>query len=261
MNRRNFLSLTLAGTAVASLWSRSSLAVPPGIGIDVPVSFAEGQTVQTLDEISESLPVSQGIQAAYQDERAKAKTILEGSPDSVSPYEVALYFEKLRGGFFDDHYGEDAWMYSQEWPVRANPVIVSFFDATTLRQPAGDQTAWCAAFVNWCITRSGSKEGSHSAASASFRTWGTATNDPRPGDLIVFTHKTRPAQGHVAFFVSREDGGYRVLGGNQMPLRTQLPDGTYEARNTGEVNTKYFPVEGKDLKFHSFRTSTVLHKT
>lgn len=261
MNRRHFLTLTLAGTAAASLWSRSSLAIPPGIGMDAPVSFVEGETVPTLDEISASLPTTQGVQDAYAEEREKAKAILAGSPDTLTPFEVALYFEKLGSGLFNDQYGDDAWLYAQEWPERANPVIVSFFDATSLPVISGDQTAWCAAFVSWCITRSGSKEGAHSAASASYRKWGTATDDPKPGDLVVFQHKRKPGQGHVAFFVSRVGGGFMLLGGNQMPLRAQLPDGTYEARNTGEVNMKYFPVEGKDLKFHSFRTSSVLHKT
>lgn len=71
---------------------------------------------------------------------------------------------------------------------------------------------------------------------------------------MVFQHKHDAWKGHVGFFISRTAGGTYVLGGNQMPLRRDLPPGTYEARNTGEVNVKLLPDNGKDLKLHSFRT-------
>ena len=98
-----------------------------------------------------------------------------------------------------------------------------------------------------------------SAASASFRSWGAKTDDPKPGDIVVFQHKRESWRGHVGLFVSRVQNGIYVLGGNQMPVRAQLPDGTYERRNTGEVNVKRMPFNGRDLKFHSFRTDPSLH--
>ena len=58
MDRRHFLTLALASTATASLWSRQTQAVPPGTGTEQPVQFAEGEIVPTLDEISATLSVS-----------------------------------------------------------------------------------------------------------------------------------------------------------------------------------------------------------
>ena len=180
---------------------------------------------------------------------------------------VAQFFADLRQGELNTALGGDAHLYGEEWPVRANPVIVSFFDATTLRTPAGDQTAWCAAFVNWCIVRSRQdrpdmqKLLAHtaSAASETFRNWGQKTDTPRPGDIVVFQHKRESWRGHVGFFVSRVSDGIYVLGGNQMPARAKLPDGTYEKRNTGEINVRRMGMTGADLNFHSFRTDPSLH--
>jgi hypothetical protein len=61
-------------------------------------------------------------------------------------------------------------------------------------------------------------------------------------------------RGHVGFFVSRVNDGIYVLGGNQMPARAKLTDGTYETRNTGEINVSRMRVAGADLNLHSFHT-------
>lgn len=134
--------------------------------------------------------------------------------------------------------------------MRANPVRVGFFDATNLRAPSGDETAWCAAFVNWCVTQADrGNRATGSAASSSSRTWATATDNPATGDIAVFKHRRMPDKGRVAFVVSKTSNDVFVLGESQMPLTRRRPDGTYEAKNTGEVNTKFFPLVGKDRSY------------
>src|SRR5437763_10958974 len=76
-------------------------------------------------------------------------------------------------------YNPSSGKYQEAWPqpdpshpTYANPVIVAFFLATNLK-PAGDTTAWCAAFVNWCLQRAGLPT-TKSASSQSFvnQDWG-----------------------------------------------------------------------------------------
>jgi hypothetical protein len=144
-------------------------------------------------------------------------------------------------------YGSELRPFAREWPVRANPLISHFFSAT-LTKPQGDTTAWCAAFMNWCLLRShanasdevGASPGyysvsgkkfsdenltkfsTNSASSGSFRCWDPISS-PRRGNIVVFknagTDSLTPAcqgQGHVAFFLSIPRAGWvRVLGGNQ----------------------------------------------
>jgi uncharacterized protein (TIGR02594 family) len=254
-------------TAAAVFGGQSAIAVPGNAGLSEPVAFKEQKPVPTLDQLAEQERAAKGIEAPYLSEIKKGREILAACPAKQNTLQIAQYFADLRQGAFDEIHGPDGHQYALEWPVRANPVIVSFFDATTLRKPNGDQTAWCAAFVNWCIVQgrkgrsdaAGLPAHTASAASETFRRWGAATSDPKPGDIVVFQHKRSAWQGHVGFFVSRSGNSIYVLGGNQMPLRARLPDGTYERRNTGEVNVKAMPLDGRDLKFHSYRTDASLH--
>ncbi|MGL4966770.1 MAG: CHAP domain-containing protein [Inquilinus sp.] len=270
MRRRDLLAG--AGGALAGMEQLGrtvpAWAVPEGIGVLPPLDFfSEGQPVPTTDEMFRG---TRGIRPPTDDEYKLATKILDGSPKTprtTKPSDVAQYFEQLRNGEFSDTFGADSYLYATEWPVRANPVIVSFFDSTRLRTPRGDQTAWCAAFVNWCIMRAredvSDRDGllpeTRSAAAYSFRDWGQETTSPLEGDLVCFGHRRHSDRGHVGFYVGRTDSGVYCLGGNQMPMRAKLADGTYDVVNTGEINTKLFPFRGRDLEFISFRTDPSLH--
>lgn len=85
----------------------------------------------------------------------------------------------------------------------------------------GDETPWCAAFVNWVLEHAG-VDGTGSAMARSFTHWGDSVPNPeieaRPGDVCVLWRKSRTsASGHVGFFQRFERGGKRIclLGGNQ----------------------------------------------
>ena len=83
-----------------------------------------------------------------------------------------------------------------------------------------DETAWCAAFVNWCLKQAG-EEGTGSALARSFVNWGVPCDD-RLGAICVIKYKGHAdantgsrAGFHVGFLVRVTSHSYRILGGNQ----------------------------------------------
>ena len=69
-----------------------------------------------------------------------------------------------------------------------NPRIVEYLQSTTLEAPmrTNDETAWCSAFVNWCVERAG-YEGTDSAWAKSWLNWGKAIPKPRRGCVVILT--------------------------------------------------------------------------
>lgn len=85
------------------------------------------------------------------------------------------------------------------------------------------RTEWCAAFINAILARH-NIPGSDSVSeyplmARSFLEWGNPVDEPRRGDIVVFTRGNSNWQGHVAIYLSTvERNGqlyYRILGGNQ----------------------------------------------
>lgn len=210
----------------------------------MPEDLAAFDKVPAVTDYSEGTVV--GIARPTTQEVELATKILIAAPygaiPGTTPLKVAQYFLEVSKGT----YGAELRKFTREWPVRANPVIHHLFIATKTF-PEGDTTAWCAAFVNWCIARSLAKQPemigtapgyfvnkgmafdpailvgtSRSAASGSFRCFPDKEGNPAAGDLIVWQTpgtegmtKHCYGTGHVAFFLGRENGRYRVLGGNQ----------------------------------------------
>ncbi len=80
-------------------------------------------------------------------------------------------------------------------------------------------TPWCAGFVNSVLNASGAK-GTGSLAAKSYLNYGTKTDQPTKGDIVVFndlTGQNRPSHGHVGFVdhIDQKTGTVTVLGGNQ----------------------------------------------
>ena len=84
-----------------------------------------------------------------------------------------------------------------------------------------DETAWCSAFANWVIEKSG-YQGTNSAWALDWRNWGIKSN-PRRGALAVFKrfvikNGVRKTYGHVGFYLGKDTeqpGKIKILGGNQ----------------------------------------------
>lgn len=140
-----------------------------------------------------------------------ANVILDAAPTS-SPFDVALYFESLKDK------NENGDPFNCRWPVRANPVILAFFTATTTGNPGSDSVSWCSAFVNWCLQRA-NRARTNCAVAQSFLCYSKATS-PAVGQIAVFK-KTggsgccSETGGHVAFYLGESGDEIHILGGNQ----------------------------------------------
>ena len=270
MNRRAFLAIMGAATATigdASLAQDSEdfrlLGDIPPLPTDLqPFANSPPAPIILTDPVGTAMPTTDEIDYAIQ--------ILFGAPHNCSPLEVAEYFLSVGDG--TSRFGPSVRQFAREWPVRANPVIYHFFTATKTR-PAGDTTAWCAAFTNWCILRSkASQQGeigdkpdfftssglpfpvaslqrfsSNSASSGSFRCY-TPTDDPKKGDLVVLADQGTEGlsaqcrgTGHVGFYLDHSEGWVTMLGGNQSAPRTG-----------GAVTKAKYKMTGPRSRFYRF---------
>jgi CHAP domain len=221
-------------------------------------------------EFANEVSVQGTLQPSLQENEIASEIIKAvDSSGKVRPIEVAGFLLDVARG----KYGDDWRPYTRAWPVdaHANPLILDFFRATKTH-PVGDTTAWCAAFINWCILKGhkgsvpeGGSPGTSSAASSSFREWGTGvltydnasssllgSSQPRAGDLAVFAEVRQdgsldPIHGHVGFFLDMDSARVRVLGGNQFEGHPIVH----------AINVKWIPKNGF-LRLHSIRTDKSL---
>jgi uncharacterized protein (TIGR02594 family) len=194
-------------------------------------------------------PQPTGGNAPRNEEVVKAFRLLLGASGKKTPIDVASYFSRLE----DRNNKTDKWLYREEWPTpgRANPLIVGFFSMTQQLPSEGDQTPWCAAFVNFCLFAAGI-EGTSNALSGNFRNFGSPTDNPKRGDIVVFREKGLrgdEGHGHVGFFYAADGETVQVLGGNQR-----------SPGSTGGVKIAKFPKIGSSLELHSFRSVSSFKK-
>jgi len=81
--------------------------------------------------------------------------------------------------------------------------------------------AWCAAFVNAVLHKSG-YDTTDSLMARSFLNYGKKARKPEEGDIVVLTRGRSSATGHVGFFLGYDETGQyvKVLGGNQGKMVT-----------------------------------------
>jgi uncharacterized protein (TIGR02594 family) len=98
----------------------------------------------------------------------------------------------------------------------SNPLIVKWFQ----NWGAGWQTddsrlAWCSVFMNQICNESGVVF----SGLLNARSWlkeGEETNDPKPGDFVIFWRgKIDGWQGHIALYIREDENFVWCLGGNQ----------------------------------------------
>ena len=95
-----------------------------------------------------------------------------------------------------------------------NPRIIQYHACTSLKA-TDDETAWCSAFVNWCMNQAGIK-GTNSAAARSWLDWGAVLEEPVEGCVVIFK-RGAPPSGHVSLYAGPDDDKLyiRCIGGNQ----------------------------------------------
>lgn len=95
----------------------------------------------------------------------------------------------------------------------ARPRILEYFAAAGHSEVKSDETAWCSAFVNFCMEESGIR-GTMSLAARSWLRWGKAC-DPQPGAIGVWPRGKSEWQGHVAIVEEVKGDRVKCIGGNQ----------------------------------------------
>lgn len=92
------------------------------------------------------------------------------------------------------------------------------FDIAPTYEAGGEGriTAWCAAFVNWCLTQAGAPHLGYATAK-SWVDFGTPVAHPVYGCITIIkpSKSTGSTTGHVAFYVERVGDFVKLLGGNQ----------------------------------------------
>lgn len=93
--------------------------------------------------------------------------------------------------------------------------VTAYLKATGVGR-SNDETAWCSAFVNWCLLMA-SFPGTGKANARSWLDWGGVTLDfPVYGSVVVLWRGSRDGWlGHVGFFVGMQGDNLLLLGGNQ----------------------------------------------
>lgn len=98
--------------------------------------------------------------------------------------------------------------------ARHEKEILKFFTDAGHPEIRNDETAWCAAFINAVLKRTGYK-GTQRLDARSFQNFGQKLSEPRIGCIVVFKRGNSSWQGHVAFYLGETPTHIRVLGGNQ----------------------------------------------
>lgn len=94
-----------------------------------------------------------------------------------------------------------------------NQRIVEYHSATSLKA-SDDETAWCSAFVNWCMMKA-NIERTDKPNARSWLDWGIELDRPVEGCVVIFKRGSQAWQGHVGFFVGFKGDQVLCLGGNQ----------------------------------------------
>jgi uncharacterized protein (TIGR02594 family) len=96
----------------------------------------------------------------------------------------------------------------------SNPKILDYLASTDLfKYPyLPDETDWCAAFLNWCIKKTGT-ESANSALAFPWSKWGKSVQTPRRGCIAIFQWDN--GGHHVSFYLGGIGNYVAALGGNQ----------------------------------------------
>lgn len=101
--------------------------------------------------------------------------------------------------------------------LKHNKRILEYAEQSYFSWIKDDETPWCSIFLNW-VAKEASLNTSKSAAARSWLNVGFETQEPEPGDIVVFWRDNINSHlGHVGIYLGFSKDGTRVyvLGGNQ----------------------------------------------
>ena len=183
--------------------SALNLRDAPGIDGNVIAILERGDVVESIEPSADShwQKISHGANTGWASLKYLQPAMSDAPVAAFPWFEIAM--QELERGV------------SEVPGSGANPRIVEYLRSTSLggAMASSDETAWCSAFVNFCVEKAGFA-GTDSAMARSWLNWGRGTNNPVTGCIVVF-ERGAPPSGHVAFYVSESGGMIKVLGGNQ----------------------------------------------
>lgn len=97
--------------------------------------------------------------------------------------------------------------------VTHHPLILKMWQVIGLLGIKDDETPWCAAFVGYCLERSG-VESTRTGWARDYLKWGIPLGEPCVGCIAVLARKG--GGGHVFFVTEQDEHGNPIgIGGNQ----------------------------------------------
>ena len=100
--------------------------------------------------------------------------------------------------------------------VKDNQEIMKYYHEIGHNEIKHDETAWCAAFVSWCMMKAGEINAPKTLLARDFLKFWKSIQEPEIGDLVIFWRgEPNGWSGHVGFFIREKDNLIYVLGGNQ----------------------------------------------
>ena len=125
----------------------------------------------------------------------------------VNPHALASDPKHLKGAFRD--------LGMREVPGnRDNPRVLEMFRTVGHAWVEHDETAWCAAAVGTWLAEA-NMPFLRSLGARPYAKWGTGTQTPKRGDVVVMKRGNSSWQGHVALYLGTKAGRVYVIGGNQ----------------------------------------------
>jgi len=96
-----------------------------------------------------------------------------------------------------------------------SPEVLKYFHDGGFTEIRDDETSWCSAFMCWCMFKAGIPH-TGSLAARSWLNWGKQVHEAQTGDVVIYWRESLSSwQGHVGFFIRKEDSYIYTLGGNQ----------------------------------------------
>ena len=108
------------------------------------------------------------------------------------------------------------WVKEEHGSENNSPQILAYFNLLGHAWAKTDETAWCAAFVNWCLKTNGYKDSCLLTARSLLTGVGQQVFEPKLGDIGVLWRISHDGPwGHTGFWLGNTPEDILLWGGNQ----------------------------------------------